>query len=213
MDDFDSQDLLTTLNFLTSLVTSQDLAIRITRKILYYFFLTFVSILACYQSYCQFTQKENAFVLFLITTFPIIFLLRKFYTFYSNHWKAHMIPQPIKSMESEVFMDEHIAVKYNAKYDKLHFTPSKFNRSISETQGYALYGSSRFDFLWITFTMGFEYFFSALQRIFKMYGKVGKYANKHTSRKDFYLAMINSSMGKKLSKKNFYNKFPNCIYL
>ena len=52
--------------------------------------------------------------------------------------------------------------------------------------------------------MGFEYFFSALQRIFKMYGKVGKYANKHTSRKDFYLAMINSSMGKKLSKKKTY---------
>ena len=201
MEAFDSQDLLTTFHFLTSLVTSQDLAIRITRKILYYFFLTFISILACYQSYCQFMDKENAFVLFLISTFPIIFLFGKLYTFYSNHWKAHMIPQPIKSMESEVFMDEHIAVKYNAKYDKLHFTPSKFNQSISETQGYALYGSSRFDFLWITLTMGFEYFFCALQRIFKMYGNVGKYANKHTTRKDFYLAMINSSMGKKLKKK------------
>ena len=204
MIDFENQGVLPAYNFLISLATSQDLAIRIIRKILAYFLLTFMFILASYYSFCIKILEENVLVLFLLTTFLIICL------FYSKHWKAHMIPRPIKSMASELFMDGHIDLKYNAKYNKLHFTPSKFNRSMSEAQGYALYGSSRLDFLWITFTMGFEYYLYALLRIFKMYGNVGKYANKHTSRRDFYLAMINSSMGKtietpvKSSSKNTF---------
>ena len=198
MEDLDSRGLLTVFDFLASLATSQDLAVRITRRILTYLIFTFISILTCYQVYCQVWEEENAFVFILLTFIPLILIVGKFYKHYSLHWKAHMVPQPIPSLGSQVFMDEHIAVKYNAKYDKLHFTPTKFNRSVSEKQGYALYGSTKADFLWITLTMGFEYFFFALKRIYKMYGNVGKYATKHTSRRNFYLAMINSSMGKNL---------------
>ena len=117
-----------------------------------------------------------------------------------------MQPQTIKSMENEVFMDEHISVKFNPKYQNLHFTPSKFSKGMSELRGYALYGCKQLDFMWITFTLGFEYFFNALQRIYGMYGNSGKYAKKHTSRGDFYQAMINSSMGMKIEISKSHQK-------
>ena len=195
MEDFNSKSFKILLNFLSNLLTSKDLAIKIVQKLIFGGILTMASILICYETYC-YIRPDNKFILLLITLIHILLIFGKIYEFYDKHWRNHMTPENIESLESKVFMDEHIAVKLNTQSKKLHFTPSKFSLGMSKLRGYAIYGSSKFDFIWITFTMGFEYLYNTIKRIVKMYGNYGIYAKKHTSRKDFYLAMINSSMGR-----------------
>ena len=206
MADIKSKEYQTLTTFLSNVLTSKDLAIKIVQKLMIAIAFIMASISLLYRLY-------GHLILWMLLHAVILFCT--LYWFYHKHWRDHMQPQNIKSIEKEVFMDEHISVKFNPKYQKLHFTPSKFTLGMAKLQGYALYGCHQFDFLWITFTMGFEYFFNALKRIYGMYGNYGKYANKHTSRRDFYLAMINSSMGKlnfrnpkhfkKCSNKVFYS--------
>ena len=63
-------------------------------------------------------------------------------------------------------------------------------------------------FLYNSATIGMEFIHNYLIRIYKMYAGIGRYA-KHTTKEDFYLGMINTSMACWMNLETGHLEFQN----
>ena len=91
------------------------------------------------------------------------------------------MPIEIEPYEKLTFMDSKVYVGSN------HFFPtSDFNLEYVSKRSLSVYGMTKRQFFYTNMTLGAEYARNSLVRIYKMYERVGRFANRITSRQDFY---------------------------
>ena len=111
------------------------------------------------------------------------------FQYYNQQWIAHLVPIEIVPFEKMSFLDARIYVKNNR-----YIPTSDFNIDYMMKRSMSVYGMSKSAYMYNNLTLGMEYVWNCLVRIYKLYEEVGRFACKITSRGDFYPAMINTSM-------------------